>query len=176
MLPKLIDISLMVVCSCTSLSCNKKDNNAPAVIVPTVKIENASVARTTTSATMHFNITLDKTTTVPVSVDYSLTDGTATAPRDYTAASGTISIPANQSSAEVAVQIKGDPLDTRQDNLEFTIQLSNAKGCTLGIASAKGIIITENETNFIKNKAGLGRLLTSPEYTLVWNDDFREQH
>ena len=140
--------------------------------MPVVKIENASVTRTTTTATMHFNITLDKTTTVPVSVDYILTDGTAIASKDYTAASGTINIQANQSIAEVAVQIKGDPTDTRQNNLEFTVQLSNPKGCTLGVASAKGTIITEDGTSFITDNAGFSTPLTYPGYSLVWNDEF----
>src|SRR6476661_6516838 len=96
MLLKIADFLLMVVFSFTSLSCNKKNDPAPAPVVPAVRIENASVTRTTTAGTMHFNVTLDKTTTVPVSVDYTLTDGTATAAKDYTSASGTITIPANQ--------------------------------------------------------------------------------
>src|SRR5687768_15828898 len=121
---EITDFSLMVLVSIVSLACNKKDDNTPAPVVPVIKIEDAAVARTTTAGIMHFNITLDKTATVPISVDYTLTNGTATAPRDYTTSSGTITIPANQSNAEIAVQIKGDPTDTREDNLEFTVQLS----------------------------------------------------
>jgi hypothetical protein len=89
-----------------------------------------------------------------VSVDYSLIDGSATAPKDYAAASGTVTIPANQAMAEIAVQVKADPSDTRQDNLEFGVQLSNPKGCTIGTASAKGTIITENGTNFTTTNTG----------------------
>ncbi len=172
MLQKFIDLSLMAVFSFASLSCNKKNDNTPAAVVPAVKIENASLARTTTTGIMHFTVTLDKTTTVSVSVDYTLTDGTATAPKDYTAASGTINIPAGQSSTEMTVQIKGDPADMRQDNLEFNVQLSNAKSCTLGVASAKGTIITENGTNFITDNTGFSTPLTYTGYTLVWNDEF----
>ncbi|HEV8283047.1 MAG TPA: family 16 glycosylhydrolase [Chitinophagaceae bacterium] len=169
---KFANLSLMVVFSLAFLSCNKKDNNILVPVVPVVKIENASLARTTTTGTMHFNITLDKTTTAPISVDYSLTDGTAAAPRDYTASSGTINIPVNQSNAEIAVQIKGDPADTRQENLEFTVQLGNSKGCTLGTATAKGTIITENGTNYITDNAGFSTPLTYTGYTLIWNDEF----
>jgi len=172
MLQKIADLSLMVVFSFTTLSCNKKNNSTPAAIVPTVKIENTSLRRTITAGTMHFNVTLDKTTTVPVSVDYTLTDGTAMASKDYTAASGTINIPANQSNAEVAVQINGDPTDTRQDNLKFTVQLSNPKGCTLGVSSAEGTIITEDGTNFTTDNTGFNTPLTYPGLTLVWNNEF----
>lgn len=170
---KLATLALVIVFSFVSLCCNKEDKpDSPAPVVPAVKVENASVVRTTTNTTMHFTISLDKTTTVPVSVDYSLKDGSAVASKDYTTASGTINIPANQSNSEVSVQIKGDPTDTRQDNLEFTIELSNPKGCKIGSSSAKGTIITQDGTNFTTDNTGLTTPLTYPGYTLVWQDEF----
>jgi len=173
MLQKIGHLTLMVLISSAALSCSKDDNTpTPPAVVPTVKIENASLARTATAGTMHFNVSLDKTTSVPVSVDYTVQDGTATSPKDYTAATGTVTIPANQSNAEVAVQIKGDPTDSRQDNLEFTVQLSNPKGCTLGVASAKGTILTEDGLNFTTDNAGYSTPLTYPGYTLLWSDEF----
>ncbi|HEV7332277.1 MAG TPA: family 16 glycosylhydrolase [Flavisolibacter sp.] len=165
----LLAIAVFALCF---LSCKKEGNNTPPAVVPTVKIESASIVRTTSAGTMHFNISLDKTTTVPISFDYSVQEGTAKAPKDFTAASGTITIPANQSNAEVAVQIKGDPSDTREDNLEFTVQLSNPKGCNLGVTSAKGTIVTENGLNFVTDNAGFSTPLDQPGYTLVWNDEF----
>lgn len=173
MFQKIADLSLMLLFSCASFSCSKKEDNNPApAVVPTVKIENASVTRLSTASTMHFNVTLDRTTTVPVSVDYSLQNGTATSPKDYTAASGTVSIPANQSTAEIAVQISGDPSNTRQDNLTFTVQLSNPKGCTLGVSSATGTIITEDGTNFTTDNTGFSTPNTYPGMALVWADEF----
>src|SRR5215216_7657795 len=146
---------LLIVTAVALLSCKKKgDEPTPAPVVPAVKIEDASQARTTTGNLMHFTVTLNKTTTVPVSVDYTLTDGTAKAPADYTAASGTITIPASQAVTQLDVQIKGDPADTRQNNLEFTVQLSNPKACTLAVSSAKGMIITENGMNLPTDNTG----------------------
>ena len=173
MLQKIGHLTLMVLVGSAAFSCSKDDNTpAPPVVVPTVKIENASLARTATAGTMHFNVSLDRTTSVPVSVDYTVQDGTATSPKDYTTATGTVTIPANQSNAEVAVQIKGDPTDTRQDNLEFTVQLSNPKGCTLGVSSAKGTILAEDGLNFTTDNAGYSTPMTYPGYTLLWNDEF----
>ncbi len=172
MFQKISNRWLLIFLSFAVISCSKKENNSPPAVVPTLKIENASVIRTTTASTMHFSITLDKTTSVPVSVDYSLQDGTATAPKDYTTASGTITLPANQSNAEVTVQIKGDPTDTRQDNLSFNVQLSNPKGCTIGTSSAKGTIITEDGLNFTTDNTGFSTPSTYPGLSLVWADDF----
>ena len=172
MLQKMIDFLVLTVFSLASLSCNKKNGTTPPAVVPAVKIENASVIRATTASVMHFNVALDKTTTNAVSVDYTLTDGSATAPKDYVAASGTVTIPANQAMSEIAVQIKGDPTDTRQDNLEFTVQLSNPKACTIGTSSAKGIIITENGANFTTSNTGYTTPSTYTGMNLVWQDEF----
>ena len=61
------------------VSCKKEDNTPPPV-VPVMKIEPASIVRTTMAGTLYFTISLDKTTTVPVTVDYTLNEGTAKAP------------------------------------------------------------------------------------------------
>lgn len=155
-----------------AVSCKKKGDETIPPVVPVIKIEDASQARTTTAGIMRFSVTLDKTTTVPVSVDYTVIDGTATAPKDYTASSGTITIPANGFQAQVEVPLKGDPTDTRQNNLEFTVQLSNAKNGTIGVTSAKGTIITENGTNLSTDNTGYSTPMSYPGYTLAWNDEF----
>jgi beta-glucanase (GH16 family) len=164
-------IGLLVGCL-VFFSCKKKDNEAPAPIIPVIKIEDASLERTTTGGVMHFTLSLNKTTTVPVSVDYTLADGTARAPEDYSATSGTITIPEGQALGQIEVQIKGDPSNTRQDNLEFTAQLSNPKACTLGMSSAKGTIITENGSNLATDNTGYNTPAIYPGYTLVWHDEF----
>ncbi|MFL5741278.1 MAG: family 16 glycosylhydrolase [Flavisolibacter sp.] len=172
MIQKISGLTLLAAVYVVSLSCNKKNEQPATPVVPVVKIENASVARSTTASTMHFQITLDKTTTSSVSFDYTLKDGTASAPKDYTPASGTVTIPAGQSNAEIAVQVSGDPTDTRQDNLDFSVQLSNPKGCTLGFPTAKGTIITQDGSNFTTDNTGFSSPLTYPGYTLVWSDEF----
>jgi beta-glucanase (GH16 family) len=172
MLQKLFEISLMAAFSLASLSCNKKSDPTPAPVVPVVKIADASALRTTSATSMHFIVTLDRTTSVATSVDYTLVDGSATSGKDYVAASGTITIPANQLTAEFAVQVKGDPTDSRQDNLEFVVQLSNAKGCTIGTSSGKGTIVTEDGTNFTTSNTGYTTPLTYTGKSLVWQDEF----
>src|SRR5258706_14855182 len=121
---------------------------------------------------MHFNITLNKTTTVPVSVNYAMADSTAQSPRDYTSGAGTITIPAGQSTGPLDVQIKADPTDTRQNNLDFTVQLSNPVGGALGVLGAKGTILTEDGSNLTTDNTGYTTPLIYPGYTLAWSDEF----
>ena len=171
-----IDIIYLFTFSLLINSCQKggggPDPVPPPAVVPDITVLDVSQPRTATNATMRFYINANKSTTNAVSVDYSVLDGTATSPKDYVAASGTLTIPANQTQATVDVQIKGDPTNLRQENLQFNFQLSNPKLCTVSTASAKGTILTEDGTYLPTDNAGYTTPLTYPGYTLVWNDEF----
>ena len=148
-------------------SCNKSTD-----LYPEVSIADVSQVRTTSESTMTFYLKMDKTSKNIVSVDYSLKPGTAVAPADFVAASGTVIIPASQTQATIEVQINADPLNIRQTNLEFTVQLSNPQFCTLVNETAKGIIITEDGTNLATDNSGYSTPSTYPGYSLVWSDEF----
>lgn len=153
-------------------ACSKKKEPQPPAVKPVIKIENSTQERLTTASTMHFNISLDKVTTVPVTVNYTLKNGTAIAPRDFTSASGSITIPPNQARADLAVQISGDPTNTRENNLEFSVILNSPQNGSLGVSSATGVIITENGTNFVTSNDGYTTPSTYPGYTMTWSDEF----
>jgi beta-glucanase (GH16 family) len=141
---------------------------------PQISIQDASRTRSTTESTLKFQITLNHTTTNPVSVDYSIADGTATSRKDFQSASGTVTIPAIQTTATIDVLLKGDPLNTRQPNLLFTINLENPKNCTIKTASAKGTILTEDGTYLSTDNTGYSIPSIYPGYNLVWSDEFSE--
>ena len=143
-------------------------------VVPEIKIKEASIERTTVNSIMQFSINLNVPTTVDVSFDYLLVDGTALSTKDYIGASGTLSIPAGETQAALAVQIVGDPTNLRRENLSFTVQLSNPKLCTFGNASAQGIIISENGSYLPTDNKGYTTPLTYPGYNLVWSDEFSD--
>lgn len=139
---------------------------------PVLSIQDGTVVRTVTESTLSFYVRINKPVTKTVSVDYTLVDGTAISPNDFEAASGTVTIPANKTEVAIDVQIKGDPLNIRQTNLQFTVELSNPKFCSISTASAKGIIITEDGTNLSTDNTGYSTPATYPEYALVWSDEF----
>jgi beta-glucanase (GH16 family) len=150
-------------------SCNTSSDSDPEL-----SIKNTTQIRSTSESTMSFQITLSKPPTNIISVDYVLTDGTAKAAVDFVSASGTLSIPAGQTQANIDVVIKGDPLNTRKANLEFTVDLSNPKSCTIASASATGTIITEDGTYLSTDNEGYTTPLTYPGYSLIWSDEFSE--
>jgi beta-glucanase (GH16 family) len=148
-------------------SCSKRTDPDPDL-----SIQDVSQVRNTSESTMTFHLILSKPATNSVSVDYALTDGTAISLRDFVSAAGTVTIPENKTEATIDVQIQGDTLNTRQPNLQFTINLTNPKFCTLTTATAKGIIVTENGTYLSTDNTGYTTPLTYPGYSLVWSDEF----
>ena len=118
------------------------DENPP----PELSISDASVTEGDSgSATLDFTVTLDRTATETVTVDWETSDGTATAGTDYTAGNGTLTFSIGDSSKTVSVTVAGDNVD--EPNETFTVTLSNASsGATIGDGTATGTI-TDNDAS-----------------------------
>ncbi len=152
-----------------AIACQKSSDTGPVL-----SISDVSLVRNTSGATMTFHIILSKPASKVVSVDYSTVDGTATSSTDYESVSGTASIAPNENQATISVKIIGDPLDRRQPDLSFNLNLTNPKNCTIKNNSATGTIITENGSNLSTDNTGYTTPLTYPGYTLVWSDEFSD--
>ena len=91
-----------------------------------------------------FAVTLDRTAAAAVTVDYTTSDGSATAGQDYTATSGTLTFDAGTTAGTISVPIADDSQNESDET--FTVTLSNASGAALGTASATGTIENRNVT------------------------------
>ena len=123
----------------------------------------------TADTTMTFSVKLVSPTTVPVTVNYQTSDGTAKAGLDYVATSGTVTIPAGQTSAPVPVTILPDT--AAKQNLSFGFKISNATNGLILSGSTSGVITELNSavppTVSIAN-ASVTRGAQGP-YTLTFN-------
>jgi hypothetical protein len=91
------------------------------------------------TSSIFFQVTVTGTRTLPLTVDYTTQDGTATvADGDYQAASGTVTIPATLSSGLVIVTINGD--NTEEPNETFQVILSNPSEGTISDDTGVGTI------------------------------------
>ncbi|MCW3088968.1 MAG: family 16 glycosylhydrolase [Ferruginibacter sp.] len=155
-----------------SSSCKKAGDPAPTPVTssPVLTCPDVSVNRTSSAAVLRFYVNLSATSTSEASAKYSLVPGTALAPRDFPAAAGIVSIVAGQSMGYIDVPITGDSL--RQPDLQFSVQFSEPKNCTLGTTSAKGTIVTMNGTYLTTDDAGFSTPLIYPGYSLIWSDEF----
>ncbi|HEY4309261.1 MAG TPA: Calx-beta domain-containing protein [Pirellulales bacterium] len=83
--------------------------NLGSIPKPVVSIQSASLAEPSTTQNMTFTVTLSAPSSVPVTVNYSITPGTALANTDYTPpTNGTVTFAANQTTATITVPILPD--------------------------------------------------------------------
>ena len=101
-------------------------------------------ARATESAdaTLDFVVTLSRSVSGTVTVDYATADGTATAGQDYTAEEGTLTFQPGQTRKTVRVTVLDDDHDEGEETL--TLTLRNASGAYIVDDSASGTIQNED--------------------------------
>ena len=106
------------------------DDNAPTVTIgdaPTVTEGDTAGD----PLTANFPVMLSGNAPSNVSITYTTTPSSATAPSDYTAVtSGTLNIPAGSNSGTISIDINGDALPESQEI--FFVDLLTATGATLG--------------------------------------------
>ena len=91
-----------------------------------------------TDETIDFTVSLSRTSSGSVTVDYETADGTATAGSDYTARSGTLTFAPGDTSKTVAVAVLDDAVDEGEETLTF--RLANATGARIADGTATGTI------------------------------------
>ena len=115
--------------------------NAPELSVADVTVMEG------TDASAEFVVTLSPAAVEAVTVDYTTSDGTATAGEDYTSTSGTLTFNAGETSKTVSVPVLDDTVDERSET--FTLTLSNASGgdAYLSDATATGTINNDDSAD-----------------------------
>ena len=109
-----------------------------------------------------FEVTLSAAASVPVTVDWSTADGTATAGEDYVASSATLTFAAGEMGHTIAVTVLDDAHDEGEET--FALHLSDATGAVLADAEATGTIANSDPMP----RAWLGRFgRTAWEHTLA---------
>ena len=86
-----------------------------------------------------FVVTLSTPATQTVTVQYSTSNGTATAGSDYTSKSGTLTFAPGETQKIIAVVVNSDSLTEGTEN--FTVMLSSPTGATLTDATGLGTIL-----------------------------------
>ena len=90
----------------------------------------------------NFLVTLDQVSALPVAVNFTTVDGSATS-EDYTAISGTLTIPSGETEGVITVQITDDRQDEEDET--FIMQLSNPLNTTILDGQAIATITDNDE-------------------------------
>ncbi len=110
-------------------------------VVPQVSFSSAnySVAENAGSATI--TVILNAASPRSVTVDYTTSDGTATAPGDYTPTSGRLTFPSNSTSQSFSVPIISDDLVEADETVN--LRLTNASNAIIGVGNATLTIVDQ---------------------------------
>jgi aryl-phospho-beta-D-glucosidase BglC (GH1 family) len=110
---------------------------------PSLSIADTTVAEGnagTSSAT--FTVTVSKSSTTAVTVNYATSSGTATAGADFTSTTGTLTFNPGVTSQTVTVKITGDTAVEAAET--FTVALSNPTGATISRGTATATITNDD--------------------------------
>ncbi|MCC6156389.1 MAG: PKD domain-containing protein, partial [Candidatus Hydrogenedentes bacterium] len=110
---------------------------------PTVAFENAAYSVDEGVGTTLITVTLDVTSSVPVTVSYASADGDAVAPSDYSAISGTLVFTPGVIVQTIALSINDDALDELNEG--FTVTLSAPVSTTLGTLTQAAMTIIDDD-------------------------------
>jgi autotransporter-associated beta strand protein len=135
--------------------------------LPTLSINNVSVTEGSSGTRpATFTVTLSAASTQTMAVNYATADGSATAGAYYTAAGGTLSFAPGVTQKTITVSVIDNP--ALSTGTQFTLQLSNASGATIGSAGTCTIInpnapvqISVAGAETIVNSAGTGPVVFS---------------
>jgi len=90
----------------------------------------------------NFTVSLSSSSTVPVMIDYTTADGTATAGVDYVSTSGTLIVPVGSTQSVIGVEIIGDT--NVESDVTFLLNLSNPRNVLVADASASATIVDDD--------------------------------
>jgi len=109
--------------------------------VPAVSVDNGTVTESSGAATLV--VKLSVATWIPVTVDYTTADGSATSGSDYTPVSGTLSFAPGETSKTISLPIVNDAVTETEES--FGLNLSNAVNAIIE-ASAATVTIQDDDT------------------------------
>ena len=132
-------LSVLLISACNGSGSGSSDETASGTELPTLSIASANATEGDSgTVTMIFVVTLSKSSTDIVTVNYSTSDGSATAGIDYQTSNGGLQFAPGDTIQNISVAIQGDT--DVEANETLTMTLSSPTNATLLQASATGTI------------------------------------
>ena len=130
-------------CSASNAVCmpdGRQLSNSPSATIsgPAALSIADATANENSDSGLNFVVSLDRVSTLTVTVDYATSDGTATAGHDYTATSGTLTFNPGDAAKAINVPLLDDAVDDGGETI--TVTLSNASNARIADGTATGTI------------------------------------
>lgn len=114
------------------------DDPTPAISIGDVSLNEGNAGTTPFT----FTVQLTNPSENPISVDYTVTPGSATPITDYAPLAGTLIIAPGTSSNTITVNVAGETLFETDET--FTVTLTNPSGATIADGTATGTIVNDD--------------------------------
>ncbi|TAN71110.1 MAG: hypothetical protein EPN17_02870 [Methylobacter sp.] len=126
-----------------------KDLGQSTPTQPTLSIDNVTKAEGNGvgDTSFDFTVSLSAPSSTPVTVNYAVLAGTATAGTDFTATSGVLTFAANETTQKVSVAVNADSAVEADET--FTVQLSKPAGATLDKDVGTATIRNDDQTQVL---------------------------
>jgi len=118
------------------------DDGLPSLVITDQEVDEGDNG----SVDAVFEVTLSPASALPVTVDYTTTDGTAVSGDDYTAISGTLTFTPGETSKTITVTVIGDKIDEGTSET-FTVSLSAETNASLVDGQGLGTILDDDKAN-----------------------------
>lgn len=112
----------------------------------TVQLTTANLHIDENGGQAQIEVTLSKAAAFPVTVDYAITAGTATADADYSATNGTLTFAAGETSKSFAITIVDDTLFETSETINLALSNVTPGTASLGIPAASVVTIVDNDS------------------------------
>ncbi len=124
---------------------NNSGSGSTSVTVPRIQLSSDAYQVGESDGTATFTVTLDTANPyADVTVQYTSSDGTATAGEDYTAVDSTQTVVSGATSANFTVSITPDEVDEEDETL--TLTLSNPSGAAIDAPGSATLTIQDDDT------------------------------
>lgn len=163
--------SAIIMSLALAMACNKGSMNDKTDPV-SLSSQDLSVAEGETNKAVFLNLQLSATSTEPVTVNVSTTDGSAKAGEDYLPINNfQVVIQPGAQSYALKVDILGD--DVAESDETFTVGFSGISGAILNTTTVTVTIENDDmDTEFTIPGTGYTTPTSYPGMTLIWSDEF----
>ncbi len=117
-------------------------NGSDVVVPPGLVVSDVTLAEGNSGFTDFVFSVTQPASLLTVSVEYSTSDGSATAPDDYIAQSGMLTFAPGEISKQITIQVVGD--DVVEPNETFSVILSNSVNADITTAVGTGTIVNDD--------------------------------
>ena len=132
------------------------------VLLVPVEFQSATYSVYEAAGEATINVVLDEPSSLPVTVNYATSDGTATAGTNYTSTSGTLTFTAGQTSASFDVPVLNDDGEGGTYPLTVNLALSDPSDAVLGTLSTATLLIQNDVSLTTKVATNTDPVLTVP--------------